>query len=79
MKHILLLVAFFMFFFSALHSQTEWQPGQRKNVIKINPTPMLLWDVRNITLSYERLIKPNHSLSIKVGYLVFPRLLSDTI
>jgi len=50
------------------------------NVIKFNPTPMLIWgESRNLTFSYERLLKKNQSLAIQLGYLVFPRFLSDTI
>lgn len=51
----------------------------RKNVIKFNPTPMLLWDLSNFTISYERLIKKDQSLSLQVGYLSFPNLLDDTL
>lgn len=51
-----------------------------RNVIKFNPTPMLLFgEIRNITISYERLIKKNQSVALQVGYLLFPRLISDTI
>jgi hypothetical protein len=50
-----------------------------KNVIKFNPTPMILWDARNITFSYERIINPRQSASIELGYLVFPKLFEDTI
>jgi hypothetical protein len=51
------------------------------NTIKFNPTPMLIQavEIRNITLSYERLIKKNQSLCIQAGYLVFPRILNDTV
>lgn len=51
------------------------------NVIKFNPTPMLLQglEIRNFTLSYERLVKKNQSVVIQAGYLLFPRLLSDTV
>ncbi|MCX6246005.1 MAG: DUF3575 domain-containing protein [Bacteroidetes bacterium] len=50
------------------------------NVIKFNPTPMLLWsNVNNITFSYERLVAKNHSVSLQAGYLLFPRLITDTI
>jgi hypothetical protein len=50
------------------------------NVIKFNPTPMLIWqDVRNITITYERLITKDMSLSLQVGYLLFPRILTDTV
>jgi len=46
-----------------------------RNVIKFNPTPMLLFsEVGNFTLSYERLITRNQSLSIQAGYLLLPKL-----
>lgn len=50
-----------------------------RNVIKFNPTPMLLWDMSNITLSYERLIKKDQSLALQAGYLAFPNIIDDTI
>jgi hypothetical protein len=49
------------------------------NVIKFNPTPMMLWNVNNITFSYERLINKHHSVTFQAGYLVFNELLNDTI
>ena len=50
------------------------------NVIKFNPTPMLLFDEpRNVTFSYERLVKKNQSVSLQLGYLVVPQVLSDTL
>jgi len=50
------------------------------NVIKFNPTPMLLFDeIRNVTLSYERLIKDTRSVSFQLGYLVVPQVLNDTL
>jgi hypothetical protein len=51
------------------------------NTIKFNPTPMLIQaiEVRNITLSYERLIKRNQSIIFQAGYLVFPKILDDTV
>lgn len=56
-------------------------PGPiHRNVIKFNPTPMLLWkNVGNITLSYERMITKDMSLCLQAGYLMFPKILSDTI
>ena len=51
-----------------------------KNVIKFNPTPMLIWgSVRNITFSYERIVKPSQSFSVTAGFLEFPRLIKDTV
>ncbi|HTX89077.1 MAG TPA: DUF3575 domain-containing protein [Bacteroidales bacterium] len=51
------------------------------NVIKFNPTPMLIQfvEVRNITLTYERLITRDMSLSLQAGYLIFPQLINDTM
>ena len=51
-----------------------------KNVIKWNPTAMVLFEnVANLTLSYERLIKFNHSVAIQAGYLTFPAIFNDTV
>jgi hypothetical protein len=51
-----------------------------RNVIKFNPTPMLLWsNIRNITISYERLISDDMSLCFQAGYLIFPKITSDTV
>lgn len=50
------------------------------NVVKFNPTPVLLFDEpRNITFSYERLVKKNQSVSLQLGYLIIPQVLNDTL
>jgi hypothetical protein len=55
-------------------------PPYHRNVIKINPTPMLLFsNIRNITLSYERLIKDNQSVAMQAGYLDFKGIFTDTV
>ncbi len=51
-----------------------------RNVIKFNPTPMLLWgDVKNLTFSYERVIGRSQSVSLMAGYLVYPKLIGDSL
>jgi hypothetical protein len=51
-----------------------------RNVIKFNPTPMLLFnEIRNITFSYERLITDNQSIVVQAGYLTFGDIFNDTI
>jgi hypothetical protein len=51
-----------------------------RNVIKFNPTPMMLFEEpRNVTFSYERLIKKNKAVSLQLGYLVIPQVLDDTL
>jgi hypothetical protein len=52
-----------------------------KNVIKFNPTPMLIqgMEIRNITFSYERLITKNMSLALQIGYLIFPEVMTGEV
>ena len=50
-----------------------------KNIIKFDPTPMILWSGKNLTLSYERILNPKQSISLSIGYLEFPSLFKDTI
>ena len=50
-----------------------------KNVIKFNPTPMILWSWKNVTFSYERILNPRQSISFELGYLVFPKLAADSL
>ena len=47
-----------------------------RNVIKWNLTPMILWDSKNINLSYERILRSHRSISINVGFFRFPKLTS---
>ncbi|MFZ4521720.1 MAG: hypothetical protein ACOYNC_08445 [Bacteroidales bacterium] len=50
-----------------------------KNVIKFNPTPMLLWSSKNLTFSYERILNKKQSIALTVGYLEFPALTKDLV
>lgn len=50
-----------------------------RNVIKWNPTTMILWSPRNFMLSYERILGPRQSVALSLGYLEFPKLFDDTI
>lgn len=47
----------------------------KKNVIKWNLTPFLLWSKKNINISYERVLKPYRSFSVNVGYFELPSLI----
>jgi hypothetical protein len=47
-----------------------------KNIIKFNPTPML-WNTRNVTLGYERLVTWKQSVSLQIGYFVLPQLTDE--
>ena len=47
--------------------------GQKKNIIHWNLTPIILWGVNSVVLSYERLIAENKSVVISAGYQEFPK------
>ncbi|OHX65272.1 hypothetical protein NH26_02380 [Flammeovirga pacifica] len=46
----------------------------RKNIIRYNLTPQLLWGSNNFVLGYERRISDFESVSLNVGLLTFPKL-----
>jgi hypothetical protein len=50
-----------------------------RNVIKFNPTPMMLWSKKNVTFSYERILNNKQSMTFSLGYLEFGQLAGDTI
>ena len=78
---LLAVILAFPLFLSAERPDTviNFKQPFHKNVIKFNPTPMLLWSMRNVTFSYERIINARQSASIEVGYLAMPKLFDDTI
>jgi len=49
-----------------------------RNIIKFNPTPMFVLDLKNVTFAYERLLNNNQSIAVQAGYLVF-NTAEDTI
>jgi len=57
----------------------QYKEPFHKNVIKFNPTPMLLWSTKNLTFSYERILNPKQSICLSLGYLEFGSLFKDTI
>lgn len=69
--------------FAALASEKDTIREEKKpyhrNVIKFNPTPMILWSAKNLTFSYERILNPRQSISIELGYLELPQLFADTL
>lgn len=55
-------------------------PFRASNIIRFNPTPMLVWgNLRNITFSYEHTLKRNQSFAVQAGYLEFSPSLTDTV
>ena len=69
----------FMVFPQKRDSLTQVPQPIHKNILKFNPTPMLLWSRKNFTLSYERILNPKQSIALSIGYLEFPALFKDTI
>jgi hypothetical protein len=51
----------------------------KKNVIRWNITPFILWSSNNINFSYERVLKPYRSISVNAGYFVLPSLTSGRL
>jgi len=45
----------------------------KKNVIKWNLTPFLIFSKKNINIGYERVISPYRSISINAGYFELPQ------
>lgn len=45
----------------------------KKNIIKWNITPWLLWSKKNININYERVLSPYHSISFNAGYFELPQ------
>jgi hypothetical protein len=50
-----------------------------KNVVRVNLTPTLLLGFKNYSLGYERVFMGHNSVSINMGYLTLPKLLSGNL
>lgn len=73
MKKFGLLLVILLFVISVFSQEDiSFPTDYRRNVVKWNPTPFLLWSNKNINFSYERVLKPNRSFSINAGYFVLP-------
>lgn len=51
----------------------------KKNVIRWNVTPFLLWGLNNLNLGYERIYQPHKSFSVNAGNFELPDLISGVI
>jgi hypothetical protein len=52
--------------------QTIFPDGYKRNVVKWNLTPFLLWSKKDINISYERILSPYRSFSVNAGYFEMP-------
>ena len=69
---LLLLLVFCFGFGLFAQNDSTLAPGFRRNSIKWNMTPFLLWSRKDINISYERVLKPYRSFSVNVGYFELP-------
>lgn len=59
-----------IFFIKISPAQDSLAHSNRLNTIRWNPTPMVLIGPKSIVFGYERIVKPNQSISINLGSLV---------
>jgi len=78
---LFLILAFLSSISSYSQEQTELpDSGFKRNVIKWNMTPFLLFSKKNINISYERVLSPYRSFSVNAGFFELPKIsLLDTI
>lgn len=51
----------------------------KKNVIKWNMTPFILWSYKNINIGYERVLSPYRSFSVNAGYFELPQFSANLL
>ncbi len=70
-----IFIGLFVLLTVSVQAQTDtlaFPSGWKRNAIKWNMTPYILWSSRDINLSYERILKPYRSFSVNVGYFELP-------
>lgn len=86
MNKFLQILSYGIFIFSAFLASAQKidtliiirQP-LHQNVIKFNPTPIILLYPKNVTFSYERILSTKQSISIELGYFGVHPILGDTL
>ncbi len=74
-RSLFIITASFLFLIcqpGRAQSKIDFPDGYKRNVIKWNLTPFLLWTKKNINFSYERTLSPFRSFSINAGYFELP-------
>ncbi len=71
MTRIILFISIIIFFLSFQNTKAQSKDSTkvRKNIIRWNPTPMVMVGPKSIVLGYERLVRPSQTISINIGYL----------
>ena len=82
-KYLILLITLLsIIHFSAKAQKENEFPDSvkyKRNVIRWNLTPFLIWSTHNINFSYERVVKPQQSFSVNVGYFELPKLANGAL
>jgi hypothetical protein len=76
-----LIICFFLAFFSVISangqdykSDSSWKHSH-KNIVRYNLSSALLFGIdKTFILGYERILKPNQSISINAGTIVLPKI-----
>jgi hypothetical protein len=78
MKKVLITLTAFMLLAMLLPAQKGYEfpdsVDYKKNVIRWNLTPFLIWSYKNINIGYERVVSPYRSFSVNAGYFELPSL-----
>lgn len=69
---LLFLIIISPFHLSAQDSLSSLPDNYKRNAIKWNLTPFIIWSNKNINLSYERVLSPHRSFSLNAGYFELP-------
>ena len=87
MKNSFFLIALLLLFSISIFAQSESKKEKassqefkkfpdtikyKRNVIKWNLTPFVLWSKKDINISYERVLSPYRSFSVNAGYFELP-------
>ncbi|NLR92746.1 DUF3575 domain-containing protein [Flammeovirga agarivorans] len=88
-KYLIWLTILFLYFSIPSYSQSNSKQlmvsydssitMMRKNVVRLNLTPYILWGGRNIVIGYERRISNHESISLNGGVLSFPKIVNLAI
>jgi hypothetical protein len=77
MKKTILVICATVFLLTFENIQAQYTAdtlpaNYKRNIIKWNITPFMLWSYRNINFSYERILTPKRSFSVNAGYFELP-------
>ncbi len=75
MKKVLLVLFVFILIIKYVDAQETsgfYDSAYKRNIIKWNITPFIIWGHKNLNFEYERALTPFRSFSVNLGYFVLP-------